>query len=91
MFVKILFKKGVLFPKDPIAIQNGQNYYIINCQFCEVYDGKWLVKIDNKVSVKELTRMPMQRIRFSGVGMAFDCELRELEIIGRVVKKNEDY
>lgn len=33
----------------------------------------------------------MQCVRVSGVGMAFDCELRELEIIGRVVKKNEDY
>ncbi|AVA40463.1 hypothetical protein C3Z14_10725 [Proteus mirabilis] len=96
MFVKILFKKGVLFPKDPIAIQNGQNYYIINCQFCEVYDGKWLVKIDNKVRVRELTRMPMQRIRVSDVGMAFDCELKNLEIIRHVVKriidmKNTDF
>lgn len=45
----------------------------------------------SKVSVRELTRMPMQCVRVSSVGMAFDCELRELEIIGRVVKKNEDY
>ncbi|HBC7479940.1 phage repressor protein CI [Proteus mirabilis] len=91
MFVKILFKKGVLFPKAPIAIQNGQNYYIIDCQFCEVYDGKWLVKIDNRVSVREVTRMPMQCIRVSGIRMAFDCELKELEIIGRIIKGIKDY
>ncbi|HBC6354030.1 TPA: phage repressor protein CI [Proteus mirabilis] len=85
MFVKILFKQGVLFPKAPIAIQNGQNYYIIDCQFCEVYDGKWLVKIDNRVSVREVTRMPMQCIRVSDVGMAFDCEISDMEIHGRVI------
>lgn len=91
MFDKILFKQGVPFPKDPIAIQDGQDYYIVDCQFGEVYDGKWLVKIDNKVSVRELTRMPMQRVRVSGVGMAFDCELKDLEIIGRVIKGIKDY
>lgn len=85
MFDKILFKQGILFPKAPIAIQNGQNYYIINCQFCEVYDGKWLVKIDNKVRVRELTRMPMQRVRVSGIGMAFDCEISDIKIHGRVI------
>ncbi|HBC8684535.1 TPA: phage repressor protein CI [Proteus mirabilis] len=91
MFDKILFKQGVPFPKDPIAVQYGQDYYIVDRQFGEVYDGKWLVKIDNKVSVRELTRMPMQRVRVSGVGMAFDCELKDLEIIGRVIKGIKDY
>ncbi len=72
-------------------VQDGQDYYIVDRQFGEVYDGKWLVKIDGKVSIRELTRMPMQRVRVSGVGMAFDCELKDLEIIGRVVKGIEDY
>lgn len=91
MFDKVLFKQGVPFPKEPIMVQDGQDYYIVDRQFGEVYDGKWLVKIDGKVSIRELTRMPMQRVRVSGVGMAFDCELKDLEIIGRVVKGIEDY
>lgn len=45
----------------------------------------------SKVSVRELTRMPMQRVRVSGIGMAFDCELKDLEIIGCVVKGIKDY
>lgn len=91
MFDKVLFKQGVPFPKEPIMVQDGQDYYIVDRQFGEVYDGKWLVQIDGKVSIRELTRMPMQRVRVSGVGMAFDCELKDLEIIGRVVKGIEDY
>ncbi|MEQ4641221.1 phage repressor protein CI [Providencia rettgeri] len=91
MFDKVLFKQGVPFPKEPIMVQDGQDYYIVDRQFGEVYDGKWLVQIDGKVSIRELTRMPMQRVRVSGIGMAFDCELKDLEIIGRVVKGIEDY
>ncbi|HGM9689193.1 hypothetical protein [Proteus mirabilis] len=33
----------------------------------------------------------MQRIRVSGIRMAFDCELKELEIIGRIIKGIKDY
>ncbi|MEZ1434622.1 phage repressor protein, partial [Klebsiella pneumoniae] len=46
---------------------------------------KWLVKIDNRVSVREVTRMPMQCIRVSDVGMAFDCEISDIKIHGRVI------
>lgn len=91
MFDKVLFKQGVPFPKEPIMAQDGQDYYIVDRQFGEVYDGKWLVKIDGKVSIRELTRMPMQRVRVSGVGMAFDCELKDLIIIGKVIKEIKDY
>ncbi len=91
MFDKVLFKQGVPFPKEPIMVQDGQDYYIVDRQFGEVYDGKWLVQIDGKVSIRELTRMPMQRVRVSGVGMAFDCELKDLIIIGKVIKEIKDY
>lgn len=85
MFDNILFKQGLPFPSEPIMVQDGQNYFIVDRKFSEVYDGKWLVRIDDKISIRELTRMPMQRVRVSGVGMAFDCELKDISIIGRVV------
>lgn len=85
MFDKVLFKQGVPLPSEPIVVQDAQNYFIVDRKFNEVYDGKWLVRIDDKISIRELTRMPMQRVRVSGVGMAFDCELRDISIIGRVV------
>lgn len=85
MFDKVLFKQGIPFPSDPIMIQDGQNYFVVDRKFGEVYDGKWLVRIDDKISIRELTRMPMQRVRVSGAGMAFDCELKDISIIGRVV------
>ncbi|EMC8779820.1 phage repressor protein CI [Providencia rettgeri] len=85
MFDKVLFKQGAPFPSEPIMVQDGQNHFIVDRKFGEVYDGKWLVRIDDKISIRELTRMPMQRVRVSGVGMAFDCELKDISVIGRVV------
>ncbi|EHF3472307.1 phage repressor protein CI [Proteus mirabilis] len=85
MYDKVLFKQGVPLPIDPIVVQDGENHFIVDRKFNEVYDGKWLVKIDDKISIRELTRMPLQRVRISGVGMAFDCELKDISIIGRVV------
>lgn len=29
--------------------------------------------------------MPMQRVRVSGIGMAFDCEISDIRINGRVI------
>ena len=85
MYDKVLFKQGVPLPIDPIVVQDGENHFIVDRKFNEVYDGKWLVKIDDKISIRELTRMPLQRVRISGVGMAFDCELKDISIIGRLV------
>ncbi len=82
---KAIFTVGQPIPSKPICLLDGKNHLIIDRQFDEVYDGKWLIEIDGKISIRELTRMPMQRVRVSGVGMAFDCTLKELEIIGRVV------
>lgn len=85
MFDKVLLKQGSPLPSDSIIIQDGQNHFIVDRKFGEVYDGKWLVRIDDKISIRELTRMPMQRVRISGIGMAFDCDLKDISIIGRVV------
>ncbi|MBN3069631.1 hypothetical protein H4F69_08555 [Pectobacterium brasiliense] len=42
-------------------------------KFDEVTDGKWLVEIEGKTSVHDLTHIPVGKVQVSGVGMAFDC------------------
>ena len=90
MLDKVIFTVGQPIPSKPICVLEGKNHLIIDRQFDEVYDGKWLIEIDGKISIRDLTRMPMQRVRVSGVGMAFDCALKELEIIGRVITNIEN-
>lgn len=85
MIDKVMFGAGTPIPSDPKSIQDGKNYYVIDKKYGEVFDGKWLVQIDGRFSIRTLTRMPMQKVRVSGSGMAFDCDLADLTVIGRVV------
>jgi hypothetical protein len=85
MFDKILFRAGIPLPGSPICLEDEKAQYIIDQHFAEVYDGEWLVGVEGKISIRTLTRIPIKKVRVSGVGMAFDCSLEDIEVIGRVV------
>ncbi|WP_313069005.1 phage repressor protein CI [Atlantibacter hermannii] len=85
MFDKVFFRAGSPLPSEPICIQEEKAHYILDQKFEEVFDGEWLVNIEGKNSIRTLTRIPIKKVRVSGVGMAFDCALEDIEIIGRVV------
>ncbi|EJI9870543.1 phage repressor protein CI [Salmonella enterica] len=85
MFDKIFFRAGTPLPSDPICIQDEKAQYILDQQFAEVFDGEWLVNIEGKASIRTLTRIPVKKVRISGVGMAFDCALEDINVLGRVV------
>ncbi|SYO39260.1 phage repressor protein CI [Klebsiella pneumoniae] len=85
MFDKVFFRAGTPLPSDPICVQDEKAQYILDQKFTEVFDGEWLVNIEGKTSIRTLTRIPVRKVRVSGIGMAFDCGLEDIEIIGRVV------
>ncbi|CNI01213.1 CI repressor [Yersinia aldovae] len=85
MFDKTFFLPGQPPLKEPRVVLDGETQYIVDCIFSEVYDGKWLVDIEGKVSIRDLTLIPIRRVRVSGVGMAFDCELEDIKVLGRIV------
>ncbi|MBE3286623.1 phage repressor protein CI [Enterobacter cloacae complex sp. P31C] len=85
MFDKVFFKAGNPLPSDPICVQDEKAQYILDQKFAEVFDGEWLVTIEGKTSIRTLTRIPVKKVRVSGIGMAFDCSIEDIEILGRVV------
>lgn len=84
MLDKVSFLPGKPIPKSPICVLEGNNQFIVETSFTEVYDDQWLVDIEGKASIRTLTRIPIQKVRVSGVGMAFDCGLDDIKIIGKV-------
>ncbi|MDX6913935.1 phage repressor protein CI [Pectobacterium carotovorum] len=82
MFDKAFLPDGL---QDPIVIVDGDVTYIADRKFDEVTDGKWLVEIEGKTSVRELTRIPVGKVRVSGVGMAFDCGIDEIGVISKII------
>ena len=85
MFDKVFFKAGTPLPIDPVCVQDEKAQYILDQKFAEVFDGEWLVNIEGKNSIRTLTRIPIKKVRVSGVGMAFDCSLDDIQVIGRVI------
>lgn len=85
MFDKVFFRAGMPLPTAPICVQDEKAQYILDQQYSEVFDGDWLVNIEGKTSIRTLTRIPVKKVRVSGVGMAFDCSIDDIEVIGRVV------
>lgn len=85
MLDKVMFQQGKPLPENPICVLDGATQFIVEQNFTEVYDDEWLVEIEGKTSVRTLTRIPVKKVRVSGVGMAFDCSIDDIKIIGRVV------
>ncbi|WP_248464159.1 phage repressor protein CI [Pectobacterium versatile] len=82
MFDKAFLPYGL---QDPIVIIDGDATYITDRKFDEVTDGKWLVEIEGKTSVRDLTRIPVGKVRVSGVGIAFDCGIDEIGVISKII------
>ncbi|MFH2376247.1 phage repressor protein CI [Hafnia paralvei] len=85
MLDKVSFLPGVPLATSPVCVLEGNNQFIVDTSFTEVYDGQWLVEIEGKTSIRTLTRIPIKKVRVSGVGMAFDCGIDDINVIGRVV------
>ncbi|MDS0023165.1 phage repressor protein CI [Enterobacter kobei] len=85
MLDKVSFLPGVPLPTSPLCVLEGNNQFIVDTSFTEVYDDQWLVEIEGKTSIRTLTRIPIKKVRVSGVGMAFDCGIDDITVIGRVV------
>ncbi|EMG8327493.1 phage repressor protein CI [Salmonella enterica] len=85
MLDKVTFLPGKPLPQNPICVIDNTMQYIVDQHFTEVYDDVWLVEIEGKTSVRTLTRIPVGKVRVSGVGMAFDCAIDDIVVIGRVV------
>ncbi|WP_123428323.1 phage repressor protein CI [Lelliottia amnigena] len=85
MLDKVTFLPGIPLPSSPICVLEGSTQFIVDTTFNEVYDDQWLVEIEGKISIRTLTRIPIKKVRVSGIGMAFDCGIDDIKVIGRVV------
>lgn len=85
MLDKVSFLPGVPLPSAPLCVLEGNTQFIVDTTYNEVYDDLWLVEIEGKTSIRTLTRIPIKKVRVSGIGMAFDCSIEDIRIHGRVV------
>ncbi|CAI2521695.1 Bacteriophage CI repressor helix-turn-helix domain [Serratia ficaria] len=71
--------------KKPLLIIDGNFQYIATQTYDEVYDGTWLVDIDGNISIRELVRIPGNKVKVSDTKHSFDCLIEELIIIAKII------
>ncbi|CAI1570551.1 phage repressor protein CI [Serratia proteamaculans] len=73
--------------KNPIVITDGSTHYIATQAYDEIYDGVWLLNIDGNISIREIVRIPGNRVNVSDQKHSFDCALSELDVIAKILMK----
>lgn len=71
--------------KSPLVVIDGSTQYITTQVYDEVYDGTWLVDIDGHISIRELVRIPGNRVRVSDQKRSFDCLVGELIVVAKIL------
>ncbi|QYM92254.1 phage repressor protein CI [Dickeya zeae] len=81
MFDKAFLSDGL---KDPVVILDGDITYIADRQFDEVVDGKWLVEIEGQTSIRDLTRIPTDKVKITGGNASFECNRSEINALAKI-------
>ncbi|MEL5235038.1 phage repressor protein CI [Serratia bockelmannii] len=82
----IMFDKAFLSSKltDPIVISEDNITYVAEQKFDEVTDGKWLLSIDDKISIRDVGVLPGEKIRIENGKFSFECKLSDVSFLAKV-------
>lgn len=82
IFDKTFLPKSI---KDPMLVFDDSRTYLVERNFDEISDGMWFVEIEGKISVRELTRIPVGKVRVtsSSSSITFDCAIDELKPVAK--------
>lgn len=69
---------------DPVLILENNKLHLVDYRKNDVIDGKWLVCIEGKYGIKDITRIPVGKIIVRDNKFNFQCEIKDVEFIGKV-------
>ncbi|WP_099136851.1 phage repressor protein CI [Xenorhabdus budapestensis] len=70
--------------REPLVVDDGISWYLLNAQEDNIQDGLWLVDIEGMHSIKKIAKIPVSKIRVSDDDVTFDCAISDIQFIGRV-------
>ncbi|HIE1228072.1 TPA: phage repressor protein CI [Serratia marcescens] len=84
---KYFFDKAILPNeyKKLFCLDEETTNYILDETEDPVSDGKWLVNIDDCFYIKDITRIPGNKILVSSKESRFECLLEDIKFLARVV------
>lgn len=66
------------------VIESDKVVYLIRRNLNEINDGLWVIAIDNIVSVRELVRLPNNRVLLEINSKKIECNIDDINIIAKV-------
>lgn len=84
MFDKVLMPNNIT---HPVLVQDGKDSFLIDTKQVDAVDGEWLISIDGKFSIKNLIRLPENKIKIDYGKITVDIKLSDISIIGKVSAK----
>ncbi|MCC8367157.1 helix-turn-helix domain-containing protein [Xenorhabdus sp. PB61.4] len=70
--------------REPLVVDDGISWYLLDAQEDTIQDGLWLVDIEGMHSIKKIAKIPVSKIRVSDNDVTFDCAISDIQFIGRV-------
>lgn len=70
---------------EPVFIASNTGSWIVDTTMSEISNGRWLLGIDNKYDVYDITLLPGRKISVMSKGTNFTCGANEVKIAGKVV------
>ncbi|HCD8153498.1 TPA: phage repressor protein CI [Enterobacter hormaechei] len=69
----------------PVIILDDEIPYVADMKTDELSDGTWVVEIEGKTSIKELTRIPVGRVLVTPIsgGQSFECGINDLKPLAK--------
>lgn len=69
----------------PVIIFDDEIPYVADMKTDELSDGTWVVEIEGKTSIKELTRIPVGRVLVTPIsgGQSFECGINDLKPLAK--------
>jgi phage repressor protein C with HTH and peptisase S24 domain len=83
------FDKALLPPdvKNAQAILDGNIIYIVELNFDKFSDGKWLVKFDDTTSLRDIIKIPNNKLKVDNGKFDFECNMSDMQLIAKVVSQ----
>lgn len=79
-FDKALLPQGL---SKPVIISEENNTSLVDFGFNELTDGKWILEIEGKNSIRNITRIPVGKIKIDNEKSSFECSLEDITIIAK--------
>lgn len=70
---------------EPVFISSNTGSWIVDTTISEISNGRWLLGIDDKYDVYDITLLPGRKISVMSKGTNFTCGADEVKIAGKVV------